>query len=291
MPRDRSKAGGPSGLSSPPGGPPPPPLGFAQARAEWIAAPHAPLLEGLRGYAEAQALSYEDVLCGVCRQSMRLRAAPQAPRYPEGGCSSLAVVGADGHARVGRNCDFHPAQRVRQRLRLAPARGRPSLGTRGSVPGRRYDGVNDAGLFIVIGLHVALSDEPAQPRPGIPFHLLPRLVLETCADTPAATNHYRHPALRRCQHGRRLAHSERRLNFLLGQGARLRAELGEDPAAAMTASLADHLPGVGGHAGGQTTLWSLTADLSARRIAHARSAPCQAAFETAAWPGPGAARV
>ncbi|MCC6190081.1 MAG: hypothetical protein IT318_13685 [Anaerolineales bacterium] len=91
-------------------------------------------------------------------------------------------------------------QRVQQWLRLAPARGRPSPGTRGSAPGGRYDGVNGAGPFI--GLPVVLADEPAQPRPRIPFHLLPRLALETCADTSAATNHYRHPALRRYQHGR-----------------------------------------------------------------------------------------
>ena len=306
--------------------PAPPPLAFARDCARQIAEIYPPLLEELHGYAEAQALAYDDVLCGVCRQSMRVRAMPalraETPTYPEGGCSSFAVVCADGHVRVGRNYDFHPVQQVRQRVRLKPAAGRATLGMRGSVPGGRYDGVNDAGLFIC--LHVALSDEPAQPRPGVPFHLLPRLVLETCANTAqavdlltrvrhlhpfnyliadaagalavveahpeavrveqsgvdfvAATNHYRHPDLARFQHGRKLTHSQARLAGLYARQAELR-ETGE-----LRPALADHAAGVCGHAGGHTTLWSLTADLNARTVRYARGAPCEARFEEVAWP-------
>jgi hypothetical protein len=331
--------------------PAPPPLAFARECARQIAEVHAPLLDELRGYADAQGLAFDDVLRGVCRQSMRVRATPhltpapdfakqnraeqvrvvgagvpasrrQPPTYPEGGCSSFAVVGADGHVRAGRNYDFHPVQLVRQRVRLRPTLGRATLGMRGSVPGGRYDGVNDAGLFIC--LHVALSDEPAQPRPGVPFHLLPRLVLETCASTAqaidlltrvrhlhpfnyliadptgalavveahpaavrvvqsnrdfvAATNHYRHPDLAPFQHGRKLTHSQARLAGLYARHEQLRA------ADDVTPALADHLSGVCGHSGGHTTLWSLTADLNARTIRYARGAPCEAAYETAAWP-------
>jgi hypothetical protein len=148
--------------------PAPPPLSFALDCARQVAELHPPLLDELHGYAEAQSVPYADVLRGVCRRSMRLRAAmvaaPAAPAYPEGGCSSFAVVGDDGRVVVGRNYDFHSVQRVRQRLRLRPDLGRPSVGMRGSVPGGRYDGVNDAGLFIC--LHVALSDEPDDLRPG-----------------------------------------------------------------------------------------------------------------------------
>ena len=194
----------------------------------------------------------------------------------------------------------------------------------GQAPGGRYDGVNDAGLFIC--LHVALSDEPAQPRPGIPFHLLPRLVLETCATTrqavdlllrarhlhpfnylmadasgdlavveahpeavrevargadfAAATNHYRHPDLARYQRGRKLTHSQRRLEGLQARRAELRQ--GD----ATRAGLADHDSGVCGYAGGHTTLWSLTADLTACSIAYARGAPCETEFEALLWPSP-----
>jgi hypothetical protein len=303
----------------PPWWPAPPPLAFALECERQIAELHAPLLDELHGYADAQGGDYAAMLRGICRQTMRLRARPP---YPEGGCSSLAVVGADGRVRVGRNYDFHPVQRVRQRLRLTPAQGRPTVGTRGSVPGGRYDGVNDAGLFIC--LHVALSDEPADARPGIPFHLLPRLVLETCARTrdavdlltrvrhlhafnyliadvtgdlavveahpytvrvavqgegfAACTNHFRHADLRPYQHGRRLAHSEARLSFLYSQREALRA--GADVLTALT----DHPSGLCGHAGGHTTLWSLTADLTARTVAYTRGAPCTEAYEAVPWP-------
>jgi acyl-CoA:6-aminopenicillanic acid acyl transferase len=175
---------------------------------------------------------------------------------------------------------------------------------------------------------VALSDEPAVVRPGIPFHLLPRMVLETCASTrqavdlllraqhlhpfnyliadtggdlavveahpeaarevagepgaepgfAAATNHYRHPDMARYQRGRKLAHSERRLDGLRAQRAALRRPGG------MLAGLADHEAGVCGHSGGHTTLWSLAGDLTARTIAYARGAPCETAFEPVAWP-------
>jgi hypothetical protein len=309
--------------------PAPPPLSFARACEAQIAALFPPLLDELRGYAEAQALPYEELLRGVCRRSMRVRALAatppardEAPAYPEGGCSSLAVVGADGHVRVGRNYDFHTAQRVRQRLRLRPRGGRPTVGMRGSVPGGRYDGVNDAGLFIC--LHVALSDEPETIRPGVPFHLLPRLVLETCTSTRAAvdmlsrvqhlhpfnyliadpsgdlavveahpervrvaetsteavaaTNHYRHPEMARLQHGRKLTHSQQRLECL-------QAHSRQRDAAGVLAALADHPSNLCGHAGGHTTLWSLQADLSARTLAYARGAPCETAFEAVAWPG------
>jgi hypothetical protein len=300
--------------------PAPPPLDFALDCARQIAEIHPPLLDELRGYAAAQGLPYEDLLRGVCRRTMRLR----AQAYPEGGCSSFAVVGADGHVRVGRNYDFHPVQRVRQRLRLRPERGRPSLGARGSVPGGRYDGVNQAGLFIC--LHVALSDEPAEARAGVPFHLVPRLVLETCATTreamdlllrlrhlhafiyliadtagdlavveahpeavrvaergggfAAASNHFRHPVLRPYQRGRKLIHSQARLVFLYERHPALRAA-GD---AEVIATLQHHAAGLCGHAGGHTTLWSLTANLTARRVAYARGAPCQAVYEAVAWP-------
>jgi hypothetical protein len=305
--------------------PPPPSLEFALDCARQIDEIHPPLLDELRGYAEGQGLPYESLLRGVCRRSMRVRVRP----YPEGGCSSFAAVGADGHVRVGRNYDFHPVQRVRQRVRLRPERGRPSVGARGSVPGGRYDGVNDAGLFIC--LHVALADEPSGARAGIPFHLLPRLALETCATTreavdlltrvrhlhpfnylmadaegdlavveahaeaarvaargeafAAASNHYRHPEMRRYQHGRKLAHSEGRLNYLYAQRERLTGSAGAEADDAVRAALSDHASGLCGHAGGHTTLWSVRADLTARRAGYARGAPCEAGYEAVVWPG------
>ena len=310
--------------------PEPPPLSFARACEAQIAELYPPLLDELHGYADGQALPYEDLLRGVCRRSMRVRAtaalaAPpraKAPAYPEGGCSSFAVVGADGHVRVGRNYDFHTAQRVRQRLRLRPSGGQPTLGMRGSVPAGRYDGVNAAGLFIC--LHVALSDEPATARPGVPFHLLPRLVLETCASTRAAVDllthvQHLHPfnyliadpigdlavveahpeavrvaeantqAVAATNHYRhpdmtRLQRG-RKLTHSQARLAFLLAQRAQQHHAnEVRPALADHASHLCGHAGGHTTLWSLAADLTERTVAYARGAPCETAYESVPWP-------
>lgn len=157
--------------------PPPPDLDFARACEAIIADLCPAIVAELRGYADGQGIPYPELLRGVCRRTMRLRS--QMPAYPEGGCTSFAVVAPNGHTLVGRNYDFHPVQRIRQRIRLSPDKGLPSVGTRGSVPGGRYDGLNAKGLFIC--LHIVLSDAPDDPRLGVPFHLVPRLVLETCA--------------------------------------------------------------------------------------------------------------
>jgi hypothetical protein len=298
--------------------PAPPPLAFARACAAQVADIHPPLLDELQGYADGQRLPFEAVLRGVCRRSMRLRARPP---YPEGGCSSFAHRRDDGQVRVGRNYVFYPMQTVRQRVRLRPERGLASVGMRGSVPGGRYDGVNTAGLFIC--LHVALSAEPEDIPPGIPFHLLPRLVLETCLTTRAAidlltrvqhlhpfnyliadaqghlavveahparvrvieptramiaaTNHYRHPDMHPLQRGRKLDHSIERLSFLYAQAA-------DEWANPVTDVLTHHASRLCGHAGGHTTLWSLSANLTTHTIAYAFGAPCETAYEQVEWP-------
>lgn len=161
--------------------PEPPPLAFAQACAREIAAIHAPLLDELYGHADGQALDYHSLLRIVCRY--RLGGRPvSAPE--QGGCTSFAWRGPDGHIRVGRNYDFYPVQRIRQRIRLMPNGAYPTVGMRGSVPCGRYDGVNHAGLFV--SLHIVLADRAENVRPGIPFHLIPRIVLETCENVPQA---------------------------------------------------------------------------------------------------------
>ncbi len=161
--------------------PEPPSLAFAHACAREIAACHAPLLDELYGHAEGQGQRYEDLLRIICRE--RLGGRPV--HVPEmGGCTSFAWRAPNGHILVGRNYDFYPVQRVRQRIRLAPDGTRPTLGMRGSVPCGRYDGVNDAGLFV--SLHVVLVSRPERSSPGIPFHLIPRIVLETCGSVTDA---------------------------------------------------------------------------------------------------------
>ncbi len=55
----------------------------------------------------------------------------------------------------------------------------PDVGMNGGLVGGRYDGMNEQGLFVA--LHKVMADRPLHLPPGVPFHLLPRLALETCA--------------------------------------------------------------------------------------------------------------
>lgn len=166
----------------PPWWPEPPPLAFAEACAREIASFHPTLLDEIHGHADGQQQSYPELLRLICRQRLAGRnyTGTLGPLIPEpGGCTSFAWRGPDGHLRVGRNYDFNEVQRIRQRVRLAPNGSRPTVGMRGSVPAGRCDGVNDEGLFVCF--HIVLSDSPQMVRPGIPFHLIPRILLENCA--------------------------------------------------------------------------------------------------------------
>ncbi len=149
--------------------------GFAQDCASIAGEIHPPLLDEYRGYAEAQSVEYEDLLQGVCRTTLRRRVV--------GGCTSFAWR-SKGRILVGRNYDFRTIQTTRLRIRLAPDAALPTLGMQGSLPGGRYDGVNSHGLFV--SLHVVMADDPDRRVPGVPFHLVPRILLETCADVAAA---------------------------------------------------------------------------------------------------------
>lgn len=276
---------------------------------------HSPLLDEYRGYAEAQELEYIQLLQGVCRTSLRQRAV--------GGCTSFAVL-RDGAVLAGRNYDFRTIQATRLRIRLSPDAALPSLGMQGSVPGGRYDGVNAHGLFV--SLHVVMADEPADRTPGIPFHLIPRILLETCrnvdealdcivriphlnafnylladpgrfvaveahpsqlcvrqaeTDSVVVTNHYQHPDMHPLQGRRDTSGSQRRADRV---ETLLASSPGDEPED-IASILRDHAAPLCEHRPHNSTLWSVVADLDARRIAYAPGAPCQVAYQPVAWPG------
>jgi predicted choloylglycine hydrolase len=303
--------------------PEPPPLGYALACAREISALHPELIDEIHGHADGQHQSYDDLLRLICRQRLGRRlSAASVPEH--GGCTSFAWRAPDGHVLVGRNYDFFTAQRIRQRIRLRPHGSRPSVGMRGSVPAGRYDGVNDAGLFVC--LHVVLADEPKSARPGVPFHLIPRILLESCAsvrealdlitimphlhsfnylladpngflavechaerlrivypqgDVLAVGNFYRHPDMLPFQHRRQQTISRRRVAFL--ESGTWREQAAESREATRGA-LQDHAAPVCGHDGGHTTLWSLVADLTTRRIGYTIGAPCCSPYADVPWP-------
>ncbi len=295
--------------------PPAPDLEFAEACRRLVGRWHPSLLEEYEGYAAAQGLDPMRLWQQVCRTSLRSR--PFA-------CSAVAWRDPEGWIWVGRNYDFQPIQRIRDLIRLRPRDGLASLGMMGSAPGGRYDGVNEAGLFV--SLHAVMADAPP-PRPGIPFHLIPRILLERCRTAEEAVE-----ALLRMPHmlplnflvadpqhvyavevhpltvairepggdvmavtnhyehpAMRAWQGRRDLRFSIRRKERLErwvAAGGGSPRERLREALSDHEAPLCGHRPGFTTLWSLIADLGHRRIEYAMGFPCHTPFVPFPWPGP-----
>jgi len=288
-------------------------LAFAAACAEAVRAQHAPLIEEYRGYADAQGRPWSDVLPHFSLNH---------PAGLAGGCSTLVWRAENGHVMVARNYDFAAYQRARHLIRSAPPAVEPVLGTNAGLIGGRYDGVNAAGVFVA--LHLVRADLPARVGPGVPFHLVPRILLETCQtarqalsrlrampllfpfnyviadandffavetypgaigvrrgeDVLVTTNHYQHPDLERYHGGRKADDSRRRAARLL----ELWAERRGDPLAWSQVVLADHIAPLCHHERALATLWALTVDLTARRLAYCPGPPCQTPFSELPWP-------
>ncbi len=173
---------------------PPPALGFTDACLEVVKDVHPHLVDELRAYADAQRLSFREFWQRCCRVNLKARLSAVGLSAPATaiaeGCSTFVryvnVRAAQSglttrRAVVGRNYDYLPQQARRQRIRFVPdCCAHATVGARGSVPAGRYDGLNQYGLFA--SLHVVMTATPheADISPGIPFHLVVRLVLELC---------------------------------------------------------------------------------------------------------------
>jgi predicted choloylglycine hydrolase len=145
-------------------------MAFAQACADMVGRFHPALLDEYRGYAAAQGRSWEEVLPHF---SLNL---------PEGtlsGCTTFVCrLARSGHLLVGRNYDFLYSQNQRYLRRLSPVGYPASLGTQAGLIGSCYDGVNSHGLFVA--LHLIHAQTAEHVGPGIPYHLMPRILLEAC---------------------------------------------------------------------------------------------------------------
>jgi Acyl-coenzyme A:6-aminopenicillanic acid acyl-transferase len=139
---------------------------FIRACAVLVAHLHAPLWEELAAFADALRMPAERALF------VRAGALPQ-------GCSAFAWALDDGRVLAGRNYDFYDRMPTRHLLLTRPERGYAHIGMNGGLVGGRYDGMNERGLFVA--LHKVMADRPRHTAPGVPYHLLPRLALETCA--------------------------------------------------------------------------------------------------------------
>ena len=94
------------------------------------------------------------------------------------GCSAVAWWSHDGRVLAGRTYDFYSRARTRHLLVTEPEDGYAHLGMNGGLAGGRYDGINEHGLFVA--LHKVMAERPERDAPGVPYHLLLRLALQSC---------------------------------------------------------------------------------------------------------------
>ncbi len=129
---------------------------------------HPPLMDEFEGWADALGVSVDSLL-GMLSFGMDAGG---------GNCSAFAWRGRHG-VIVGRNYDFFYWARIRHLIRAEPVAYYASVGMNDGLVGGRHDGLNEQGLFVA--LNRVVTKPPTHVRPGIIFHLVPRILLETCS--------------------------------------------------------------------------------------------------------------
>lgn len=239
------------------------------------------------------------------------------------GCSAVVWRASNGHVMAGRTYDFYVRMRTRHLLITQPAQGFAHLGMNGGLVGGRYDGVNEHGVFIA--LHKVMANRLDHPQPGVPYHLIPRIVLESCttaedaadlieriphlasfnytvadaSGTMIALECYPGASVFRREEERVLAVTNHYTDPLLRafqgkrpiDGSEARKTWLEhiggagDPWDVTANAVANHEAGVCAHREFGATLWAGVFDLTARRVAYSFGAPCRNALQPFAFPG------
>jgi len=207
-------------------------------------------------------------------------------------------------------------------VRSAPSGAQPALGTNASLIGGRYGGVNAAGLFVA--LHLVRTTSPAHLNPGVPFHVVPRILLETCVTAREALDRLlamplmhsfnyvladsqeffaveAFPGIQRVREEREMLSTTNHYqhpDMIYYQGRRkssnsrrrnerlheLWSERKGAPWQWAQSLLADHAGPMCNHDRHLSTLWSMVADLSRHRVAYCMGRPCEAPFVEMEWP-------
>jgi hypothetical protein len=142
---------------------------FAWACLREVSRFHPGLEAEYRGFAAARQVPLEELLVHVSLN---------VTRGQIGQCSTVGYREPDGRLLIGRNYDFRYRQHQRYLIRTHPPGYAAHVGTNSGLIGGRYDGVNQHGVFA--SLHTVMSERLDRIRPGVPFHLVVRIVLETC---------------------------------------------------------------------------------------------------------------
>lgn len=294
-------------------------LAFAQACADVVGRLHPPLLDEVRGYAAAQGRAWEDVLpqfslnlpegtlSGCTTMAYRLPGCghvlvarnydflySQRQRYlrhlsPAGYPGTLGTqAGLIGSCYDGVNS--HGLYAALHLIRAQTAERVP--------PGVPYP------LVLRIVLETCRTAREAAGLLGDVPHLFPFNYLVADAnemlaveaypgrvrvrrpeeDCLVVTNHYQLSELRPLQGRRRLEGQEERVRWLRERAARDGVIGAEEGWMWAQRLLRDHSVPVCHHLPTQATIWSVTADLTARRVAYCLGAPCRNEYQEYAWP-------
>ncbi len=141
---------------------------FAEECLQVVCNFHPPLLDELQGCCQALGVGMDWAL-GVLTLGMDER--------PHN-CSAFAWRTQEGMV-IGRNYDFFYWARTRHLIHAKPDIYYATVGMNDGLLGGRLEGVNERGLFV--SLSRAITKPPTRARPGVIFHLVPRILLETCA--------------------------------------------------------------------------------------------------------------
>lgn len=239
------------------------------------------------------------------------------------GCSAIVWRAPNGHVLAGRTYDFYVRMRTRHLLITEPEQGYKHISMNGGLIGGRYDGVNEHGLFVA--LHKVMTNQPDEVRPGVPYHLVPRIVLQDCRTAEEAADLIeRMPHLAsfnytladpsgtmlvlECYPGQPV--QRREAYNVLGstnhytssqlapfqgrrstEASRRRADalealaMFDDPWSATLAAVADHRGDVCCHREFGATLWAGVFDLTARQASYCFGAPCRNPLQRITFPG------
>ena len=143
-------------------------LSFGQDCLQVVCNFHPPLMDEFEGWADALGTSMDSVLSML---SSGL----------EGGSRSSSSFAwrSEASVIVGRNHDSLYLARTRHLIHARPEIYYATVGMNDGLLGGRQEGVNERGLFVSV--HRVVGKPAAKVRPGVISHLLPRILLETCA--------------------------------------------------------------------------------------------------------------
>ena len=150
-------------------------VGLARSCEDLVSEIHPPILEKVEGIVEGGRLKGRDFKAFFYARDA----------FPQIGCTNLAVLpsySSDGSLIVARNYDwYYHSQGWRELRRIAPEGAFRSLSVTHHWAGSP-DGLNDQGL----GVFLAVLRQREPVGPGLQWHLITDIMLDTCRDVPDA---------------------------------------------------------------------------------------------------------